>query len=180
MSEHVERWASLPGWEGLYEVSNLGRILSLDRVVNGPHGLQRVRGRVLKHRIVGPRANYHAVSLARDGKAVPVGVHRLVLMAFVGLPKPGQEARHLNGNPSDNRLTNLAWGTRVENASDRGVHGTALFGERNPAAKLTDEQVRLVRQLLTQGLTHRAIAAVVGCSAGHISRIRNGEQRRTP
>lgn len=72
-------------------------------------------------------------------------VHHLVLEAFVG-PKPdGAECRHLDGDPLNNALTNLAWGTPQENAEDRVRHGTTNRGQRMWAAKLTDDAVRDIR-----------------------------------
>ena len=97
----------------------------------------------------------------RDIEEAPdyqVSVHRLVLEAFVGPCPPGCETRHLNGNPADNRLCNLAWGTHRENAADKVRHGTAPRGERNPSAKLTEADVREVRTLVEQGYTQRDIA----------------------
>lgn len=69
-------------------------------------------------------------------------VHRLVLEAFVGPAPEGHVARHLNGNPADNRLVNLAWGTLDENALDRDVHGRTVRGEAAPKALLSERQVR--------------------------------------
>jgi hypothetical protein len=65
-------------------------------------------------------------------------VHHLVLEAFVGLCPEGQECRHLDGNPGNNRLGNLAWGTRLENMADRYRHDAVPM-------KLSDDQVRFAR-----------------------------------
>lgn len=75
-------------------------------------------------------------------------VHRLLLLTFVGRP-PFRNAhtRHLNGNPLDNRLENLAWGTAKDNAADRIRHGTVLRGSAVYGAKLNDSLVRKIRRL---------------------------------
>lgn len=73
-------------------------------------------------------------------------IHRLVLEAFVGpRPSPRHEARHLDGCPSNNRLSNLAWGTAAENLADKERHGTVYCGTRHRFARLDPEKVRSIR-----------------------------------
>ena len=72
-------------------------------------------------------------------------IHRLVLLAFVGPCPDGCECRHLDGDPTNNHLDNLCWGTLQENWEDRRRHGVAPQGERSGNAKLTDEQVRWLK-----------------------------------
>src|SRR5262245_55405966 len=86
-----------------------------------------------------------------DGELHKRYVHRLVLEACSEPPEAGQETRHLNGDRFDNRIENLAWGTRAENTADRFRHGTVLFGERNPRARLTRDQVEEMRALYAAG-----------------------------
>jgi len=94
-----------------YEVSSCGRVRSVDRVVARKRGgAYRLRGRVLAPYI--DRSGNHFVKPSIRGKRTQVAVHRAVLLAFVGPPEPGEVCRHLNGNPRDNRVENLAWGTR--------------------------------------------------------------------
>ena len=117
-------WLPIKGYEGLYEVSNLGEVRSLDRTVAGKHPgtTSRRVGRILKPS-VNPNFGYRSVGLWRNGRRELVGIHRLVMAAFVG-PRPvGDHTRHLNGDPSDNRLENLAYGTPSENQMDRIRHG---------------------------------------------------------
>lgn len=116
----TERWRVIPGWEGLYEISDMGTVRSLDH-----HGRRQFhRGRVLKPRPSG-QGQYPAVGLHRDGEKVDRYVHHLVLLTFVGPRPEGMHTRHLNGDQTDNRLINLAYGTPVENAADKVGHGTA-------------------------------------------------------
>src|SRR5690606_21466536 len=72
-------------------------------------------------------------------------VHRLVLMAFVGPPREGEECRHLNGIPHDNRPINLAWGSARENWNDKRLHGTDTKGQRHPRSVLNDAAVSEIR-----------------------------------
>lgn len=114
----AERWRPIKGCEGSYEVSDAGRVRSLDRVVNG-----RVRyGRVLKQRPI-KHGGYLVVSISIDGKSSPKYVSRLVAQAFVPKPNLLPDVRHLNGDILDNRAENLAWAERnvndAENWSER-------------------------------------------------------------
>lgn len=114
-----ERWLPLPGYEGIYAVSDQGRVQSLDRITD--------RGRKWKGRILSPAtmpSGYRTVSLWRNGKQTTALVHRLVLLSFVGPCPDGMEGLHKLGDPGDNRLSNLAWGTHSENQFDQVSHGT--------------------------------------------------------
>ncbi|MGG7510948.1 NUMOD4 motif-containing HNH endonuclease [Plantibacter sp. YIM 135249] len=99
-------WLPVHGHEGAYEVSSAGDVRNV------------VTGRVLKG--TANDGGYLAVKLRRRGHLV----HRLVAIAFLGAPEVGQEVCHGNGNPADNRVENLRWGTRSENTSDQVRHGT--------------------------------------------------------
>ena len=73
-------------------------------------------------------------------------VHRLILETFVSKCPEGMQACHNNGNAQDNRIENLRWDTPKKNSNDRRIHGTSGAGEKNPMAKLTNFQVRLIRE----------------------------------
>lgn len=131
----VEQWRDIPGWEGYYAVSDSGRVKSLARVVHNPaSGPMRIRERILRQhpRPQGsrPRSGHLMVSLTRDGKETSVYVHRMVLLAFVGPAPEGLIARHLDGDPTNNLLSNLRWGTPSENGLDSVAHGTHHFSRR--------------------------------------------------
>jgi hypothetical protein len=119
-----ERWLPVPGFEGLYEVSDQGRARSLPHRVKIHHGATRLSpGRVLKP---GPASKYGhlRVTLCREHETYPIQVHQLVMLAFVGPCPDGMEVRHLDSNPANNALSNLTYGTRAENAQDRVQNGT--------------------------------------------------------
>lgn len=108
-----EVWLPIRGWEDHYQVSNLGRVWSQPRLTS-PGGL------------LSPRAagkGYRAVSLGGRNRVDYRKVHELVLTTFVGPRPDGLMCRHLNGDPADNVLTNLCWGTAKENAQDMVAHG---------------------------------------------------------
>lgn len=120
-----EIWRPVVGYPG-YLVSDRGRVRSIDRYDGRGW---RIKGRLLRLR-VGSKG-YLTASLWRSGRGRNRPAHRLVLEAFVGPCPTEMETRHLNGVPSDNRLVNLAWGTRRANAMDKKRHGTA--GRARPA-----------------------------------------------
>jgi hypothetical protein len=119
-------WRPIPGWEDLYEVSDDGRVRSLDRriVVPNPKGVLAARhyaGRDLKLFITGK--GYPSVKLSRPGqRPITVYVHEAVTATFLG-PRPVDlEVCHGNGVPGDNRLENLRYDTTYANAQDAKRH----------------------------------------------------------
>lgn len=132
-----EEWRPVLGCESSYEVSNLGRVRSVDRVVNFTDGRVRpYKGKELKLKT--SPYGYHLASIEGRWRFV----HRLVLEAFIGPCPPGMECRHLDDNKTHNRLPNLCWGTRIENRADmirngkhhnarktECIHGHPLVGE---------------------------------------------------
>lgn len=118
-----ETWKPVAGWELSYEVSNLGRVRSVDRTITRSDGRsQRRRGKILTNTL--NNAGYCVVRLSDKERRKMVPVHRLVALTFLGSAPEGQEVCHNNGNSQDNRVENLRWDTRSENASDAVIHGT--------------------------------------------------------
>lgn len=118
----TEMWRSVPGWEGYYEVSSLGRVKSLTRTVqNRPGVFMTRRGRVLTpHRT---RDGYLVVWLTRENARTEYRIHRLVLSAFVGAEPEGTEGCHNDGDKTNNAVANLRWDTRSANTYDKVRHG---------------------------------------------------------
>lgn len=116
------------------------------------------------------------VHLHHEGRRVIRRVHRLILEAFIGLCPAGMECRHLDGNPANNSVTNLAWGTHQENEADKLLHGTRNRGERQGHSKLTKTDVLQIRRALADGAHRRATARRFGVSFGTIYDI---EHRKT-
>ena len=120
MSKEV--WREITGWEGFYEVSNLGNVRSLDRVVRGARGATAVmRARGMKGHIT--KKGYEVVNLSRDNRNQTFKVHRLVLFAFSGECPDGFEACHNNGIKTDNSAENLRWDSKSANGYDQITHG---------------------------------------------------------
>lgn len=124
----IEAWLPVVGYEGLYEVSNQGRMQSLDRWVrvaykSGIEAVKFLRGRILKQAPFGTDRKYLCVNLSKDGEQHTVAVQYLVLEAFVG-PRPvGMHGCHSDDNGHNNRLTNLRWDTPKGNYEDREKNG---------------------------------------------------------
>jgi hypothetical protein len=168
-----EEWRQVVGYEGLYEVSNLGRIRSIDRLVIFKTGASRVcKGKIKSTSLL---EGYLSVGLWKDNVAERVLVHRLVLGAFRGPPPPGWECRHRDGNRLNAMLLNLEWGTPKQNGEDRVGHGTQARGEKHGVSKLSTEDVREIRQLIGT-MTQRVIARRFGVGPDEISRINSGQR----
>lgn len=116
-----EKWKDIEGYEGAYQVSDLGRVRSLPREAKHPtHGTCQLKGRVLKHFF--NNFGYHQVGLS--GRTF--NVHKLVAEAFLGRRPEGHEVRHGPAGLGDNSVDNLSYGTRQQNALDQrrdGTHG---------------------------------------------------------
>jgi len=148
----VEQWKDIIGFNGFYKVSNYGGIQSLKR------GFPRI----LKPYPV--PAGYLYITLCADNICKKYKVHRLVLETFVGPCPPGMECRHLDGDPSNNRIDNLCWGTRSENMKDVVKHGTLSInwpnncGQNNGMSKLNDKKVLEIDSLIMEGIPLEEIA----------------------
>lgn len=170
-----EEWRPIPEWGGSYEASDMGRTRSLPRTITDKNGWKRrIRGCILKESI--DRYGYPSVTLGEGGRQSKFGVHRLVLMAFLGAPPPGHEGCHEDGNPANNRLSNLRWDTRGSNVADKIKHGAAarLSGERRGGPKLTEFDVLETRRRVASGDRICDIASSYGVSRRAIIDIKNG------
>lgn len=117
----TESWKPIAGYKGAYEVSDLGRVRSLDRhVYAGPSGMRLHKGRVLS---IHAGDHYSKVRLKLAGGGSTKNVHSLVAEAFIGPRPAGTEVCHNNGRHHDNRLINLRYDTHVANALERAMHG---------------------------------------------------------
>ena len=169
MAEPIERWLPVVDWEGLYDVSDLGRVRSLTRVVITNNGPRVYQGRTLKQTI--GSHGYPAVGLSRGGKGRNWPVHELVAPAFLGPCPDGQEVRHGPNGKLDNRATELCYGTRKENFADRVRDGGTNRGERHYRAKLTREAVKDIRIRFAAGENQRVLAREYGVTSKNVSMI---------
>jgi hypothetical protein len=133
----MEIWKDIPGYEGQYQASDIGRIKSI--------GNDKTRKeKILK--LTNHKSGYLAVNLSKNGIDKKLKVHRLILMAFVGQCPTGYECLHLDDNRKNNNIKNLRWGTSSENNKMRYNHGRVKYkGKDGPNAKLTQAQVDQIR-----------------------------------
>jgi len=147
-----EEWRCAPGSDDLL-ISNMGRL-------KNNHGI------LLQTQA--KEGSYRSVYLKSEAGIKSERTHRLVLMAFDRQPRKGEVARHLNGVISDNRLSNLSWGTQSQNMRDKIEHGRFKV----PNKKLTDDDVHFIRSLTNyRGLTPK-LALRFSVSYGTIRDIR--------
>jgi deoxycytidylate deaminase len=163
--EQMEIWKPI-GHQPNYEVSSLGRVRSLWG--NSPKTIAIV-----------DNGNGYKMVVLRGGlpgrKQKSYTIHRLVLEAFVGLRPEGMEARHLDGDPSNNHLSNLKWGTPIENANDRKDHGNQTSGSKIPQSKLTEADIPKIRGMLAKGLSRSYVASYYDVSVSSIRNIAIGK-----
>lgn len=165
----TEVWRLLPGWDGRYEVSSRGRVRSL--YVRGKHK----RKKPLIMRFGRHLYGYPTVCLTKPGAVVrPHPLHRLMLETFVGSCPAGMHGCHRNGNPLDNRLKNLRWGTPLSNQRDRIRHGTHNRGGHNSECKLNDLIVRIIKHLKGR-LTSVEVGGIFGVSRTAVYFIWSGK-----
>lgn len=166
-----EIWKDIPDYEGEYQASNMGRIRSLDRYVRG---INHYSGRNFRRRISGKilkparfcKSGHVSVVLGHGNSGIPV--HQLVMRTFVGDPPVGMEVLHINGNPKDNRLENLRYGTRTENILD-------VYYQGGKWRKLSIEDVHQIRFGLCTGIKGTELSKMYGVSCSVISAIKKGK-----
>jgi len=142
----LEEFRDVPGYEGIYQVSDLCRMKTLSRKVKLP---SRNCYRQLKTKIMSLSVNsgYLQASLHKDGISEIIRVHVLVGIVFIPNPYKLPFLNHKNGIKIDSRKNNLEWCTHLENMQHAFRTGLVPNGERNHKAKLTDEQVKVMKRL---------------------------------
>ena len=142
-----EIWKSVAEWDGLYIVSSIGNVKSLDRKsYNKKSKSWSIKsGKKLKPSFC--TGGYPQVVLCKEGKCVTKKVHRLVAIAFLGNPDNLPAVNHINGNTKDNRVENLEWCTLKYNTehSYRVLGRVPIHGQFHNKAKLTESQVIEIR-----------------------------------
>ena len=167
----METWRPVVDFEEYYEVSDRGRVRSLDRTLRD--GRVKI-GRVLKPNRL--KDGYEQVSLCVDGRVNFMKVHRLVAMAFIQNEENKTDVNHRNGIKHDNRLENLEWVTKSENMKHAYTFlkippNRPWLGKKSIRRKLTDEQIRAIR---SDKRTRTDIAKDYGVVMQTISNIKLG------
>jgi hypothetical protein len=172
LKNYEEIWKSIQGYEGSHEISNMGRIRSLDRV--------DCSGRNLKGRELTPFLNkkigYLQISIKKDGMTKLHRIHRLVAEAFVENPENKSQVNHIDGNKLNNAAFNLEWTTPYENtnhAIDIGLK-PSLKGSNGIGSKLTGKQVIEIYKRANDGENQRLLGEEFGVNQRTISAIKHG------
>lgn len=163
-----EIWKDVIGYSGLYQVSNMGRIKSL--LFN-------------KEKFLKPwkrKAGHFLVNLYINKKSKTFYLHKLIMEAFIGPCPDGLEVRHLDGNGTNNILSNLKYGTRTENVRDAIKHGTfkgppKQLGSKNFRATVNEKQVIKVKKLLNNNFSVAQISKILNIKNYIISSIKKGD-----
>lgn len=162
-----EIWKDIPGYVGKYQASSHGRIRSVDRYVpcgNQGKGRKLLRGRVL--RPAGQKTDPH-LRVVLGHKAHGACVHTLVALTFLGPRPEGADVRHLDGDPLNNRVDNLSYGSRMDNILD-------VYRVGRPWRTLTVSDVLAIRARLNNGEKGSVIAKDFGVTQACISSIKTG------
>lgn len=163
----TEEWRKVPGYK-YYEVSNMGRVRSIERYILCKNGVtKRFNATLIK---LGTSAGYPSVGLYEDGIGKSVKVHILVARAFLGERPKGYEVRHKNGNRMDSRLSNLEYGTHGENILDN----YRIYGYSHKTQKLSIDDARDIKIRLCFGVKQVELAREYNVSKTTINAIRKG------
>lgn len=168
----IEIWKDIKGYEGLYQVSNLGRLKSYQRVKAGKLvSLQKTKD------------GYLQTDLYKDKVRKAVRIHRLVAEAFIPNPDGKLEVNHKNGNKENNEVDNLEWSTKQENidhAHDNNLYDN-IIGEKHGRAKLSDLDVEFIKKNFKpydKEFGAKPLAKKYGVSDTQIRHIVKGRSRK--
>ena len=172
----TEEWRDILGYEGMYQISSIGRVKSVTRTYRSErYGTAidvAVPGRILMPFLT---AGYPSVKLSRDGRPTTHYCHRLVCEAWHGPRPDGCDVAHNDGEKSNNAPSNVRWATRQENAKDKVRHGTQPRGDDLWFTKISDAEVAAIRA--DEDSPSRVWAERLDVSASHVRNIRRGRER---
>jgi len=170
----VEEWLDVIGYEGFYQVSNLGRVRSVDRSIVRKNGkIFYKKGRVLKQTLDSHYPRFQ-VSLCKNGVENLVRVHTLVASAFLGSPPKGLIVCHGTKGSLCNEIANLYYGTHETNSKDKVRDGTSNRGEKHHKVKLTEKDVIAIR-VNKESLSDQCWAERLNVSRRAVNAAKNGQ-----
>jgi hypothetical protein len=176
--EQNEVWVPITGYEGLYDISSLGRVKSKRRVVKSIRSGRPLTKTVCERILIPTFCNEYAeVCLNKNGSHRSAKVHILIAKAFLPNPDNKPILNHINGVKSDYQLLNLEWTTYKENtrhAWDTKLC-TAIKGTQSGNSKLTDESILEIKERFKNGENNAAIAKIYNVSKNNIRNIRIGK-----
>lgn len=166
-------WKPVKGLEGLYSISSHGRVKSHDRKVPFGNRFRTVKGKILSPSLDG--AGYLSVQLTNGSYRRRFPIHHLVASHF--LPNyaeakaEGLLIRHRDGDPHNNRVSNLVMGTQVDNMQDSRAHGESLRGSKNGQAKLSEAEIGSIRKRVADGEDRQKVGDAFSVSRKYVTKI---------
>ena len=169
-----EEWRDIKGYEGRYQVSNMGRVKTVERFKSdGRHQSEGIRKTQLDFH------GYEFALLYNGHKMCRHSVHVLVANAFIPNPEHKPQVNHIDGNKTNNVVDNLEWVTASENQLHAIAHGLVIpkRGDATKRTKVSDADVLRIRELRKTGEKLQHLADMFGLSLAHVGRIVNNERR---
>ncbi|HJZ23679.1 MAG TPA: NUMOD4 domain-containing protein [Candidatus Babeliales bacterium] len=166
----MEVWKDIIGYEGLYQVNNLGKIKTLSGFVrHNLYGKMKVNEKI--HKEYYTSRGYVRVNLRKNNKLKTHHVHRLVALSFIPNPNNKYQINHINGIKIDNKVENLEWCTNEENRIHAISNNLIKKGELLPQSKLKNNDIMKIFEFRNQGKTQREIAMLFNIGQQTVSRI---------
>lgn len=178
MEKEIEIWKDVPGYEGKYQVNNLGDVKTLTREIV-EHRRKYIRQGKILNKYFSKSEGYYKVKLYNgDATFASYPVHRLVAMVFIPNPENKLQVNHIDGNPSNNHYKNLEWCTHSENVKHAYRIGLKkkenYVGEASKLSKLSAKEVIAIREEYATGTTsYSKLAKKYNTIMGNISFIVN-------
>lgn len=169
-NKEEEIWKDITEYEGIYMISNKGRVKSMHTRLSDVEKIGIILTPV-------KRGGYDRVSLQKKGAIKWKAVHRLIMTAFVPNPNNLPIINHINGIRDDNSLTNLEWCTQSRNVSHAFETGLKISakGTRHGMCKLSENNVLEIRKLIADGKNNKEIGDLFNVSNTHIGYIKSGK-----
>jgi hypothetical protein len=161
-------------FESGYEVSNLGNVRSIDRVVETRKQPLKLKGKLLKPAI--DKKGYKRVAIMINGKLTTLKVHRVVAMAFIENVNNKPQVNHKDGNKLNNAITNLEWVSNSENVKHAYKNGLSKPKRLHESSrcKQTKESIEAIVKLKSKGVKNQIIADLYNCSISSVKRLNKG------
>lgn len=173
----MEVWKDVIGYEGFYQISDLGRVKRLETIVDGRQGFKfTVQEKILALEVC--TTGYKRVTLCKNGKTKRFLVHRLVAEMFINNENKLKQVNHKDGNKGNNKLQNLEWASQSNNqkhAYKTGLQKIQRGEARKNVAILKWEQIYQIREMSNSGKTSYEISDLFNINRRHINKIVSNE-----